>query len=72
MKRKKVKSSNIKAIGYDEETKTLEVEFHNGGIYQYNPIDKVGYKLLMKAKSIGAFFHHNIRHKKGIECNRVE
>ena len=31
----KVESSNVEAIGYDKESETLQVEFKNGGIYQY-------------------------------------
>jgi len=32
---KAVKSSNVSAVGYDEENKTLQVKFRSGGIYQY-------------------------------------
>ncbi len=35
MDRIRVSSSNVASVGYDESTSTLEVEFHNGGIYQY-------------------------------------
>ena len=35
MNRKPVRSSNISSIGYDSESKTLEIEFHSGGVYQY-------------------------------------
>ncbi len=29
-----VQSSDINSIGYDEINKTLEIEFHSGGVYQ--------------------------------------
>ena len=35
MKRQHVESSNIESIGYDERSQTLEIEFLNGGVYQY-------------------------------------
>lgn len=35
MERISVSSSNIKSIGYDQETETLEIEFNSKHIYQY-------------------------------------
>ncbi|TBX34681.1 KTSC domain-containing protein, partial [Rahnella victoriana] len=35
MQRVNVVSSNILSIGYDPNTDTLEIEFLNGGIYEY-------------------------------------
>ena len=35
MERDSVVSSNIEAIGYDERSRTLEVCFKNGRVYQY-------------------------------------
>ena len=35
MNKQNVTSSNVKAIGYDDRTQTLEVEFLNGRVYQY-------------------------------------
>ena len=35
MDRIQVRSSNIRSIGYDQKTQTLEVEFLKGGVYQY-------------------------------------
>ena len=32
MERQPVKSTNVKAVGYDEEQKVLEVEFKSGGV----------------------------------------
>lgn len=33
MNRVPVSSSNLRAVGYDPNTRTLEVEFLNGGLY---------------------------------------
>ena len=35
MDRNQVASSNIRSIGYDMQTQTLEVEFLSGWVYQY-------------------------------------
>ena len=37
MERQEVDSSNIDAVGYDETTQTLEIEFRNG-VYQYEDV----------------------------------
>ena len=36
MARKKVSSSKIRAIGYDQSTQILEVEFNSGSVMQYS------------------------------------
>jgi hypothetical protein len=40
MERHSVTSSNVKSIGYDASSSTLEVEFNSGGIYQYYSVPK--------------------------------
>ena len=40
MIRKSVTSSDIRSIGYDDETRILEIEFHSGGIYQYYSVPR--------------------------------
>ncbi len=61
MKRKKVDSSNLASVGYDEEKQTLEIEFNHGGVYQYFDVPKEEYEALMNADSLGSYFYHNIR-----------
>ena len=61
MERQPVTSSNIKSIGYDVATSTLEVEFHNGGVYQYSGVPESVYVGLMQAASHGSYFHQHIR-----------
>ena len=34
MERNYVESSNLKSVGYDVNSSTLEVEFHNGAVWQ--------------------------------------
>lgn len=56
-----VRSSNIRAIGYEPETRTLEVEFHSGGVYRYSGVPESVYQGLMHSASKGSFFHHHIK-----------
>ena len=63
MERTPVKSSNIASIGYDVNTSTMEVEFRNGGIYQYPGVTTIQRDQMLKAPSIGTHFHKFIRPK---------
>ncbi|PIR86968.1 MAG: KTSC domain-containing protein [Candidatus Harrisonbacteria bacterium CG10_big_fil_rev_8_21_14_0_10_49_15] len=61
MRRKDVKSSDIRSIGYDESLQILEVEFKRGSVYQYVNVPKHVYAALMKAPSVGSYFNTQIR-----------
>jgi len=61
MERHPVQSSNIVSIGYDIGSETLEVEFKDGGIYQYIGVPHHLYEQFSAAPSIGQFFHYNIK-----------
>ena len=63
MERKIVKSSNVKSVGYDPEKRLLEVEFANGGVYQYEDVDQRAYEETLDAKSIGSYIHAHIKSK---------
>lgn len=54
MNRTPVSSSNLKSVGYDESSKTLEVEFLNGTVYQYSGVPASVYQGLMSASSTEA------------------
>lgn len=58
-----VESSQVKAIGYDEETKTLAVVFTRGtgAIYHYPDVEPEMHKAFMTSESIGNFFGKNIK-----------
>ena len=58
---KSVKSSQIKSVGYDQDSSTLYVEFSNGVIYQYYGISPDRHYLMMGAESIGKYFRDKIR-----------
>lgn len=61
MNRVSVSSSNLASVGYDPETQTLEIEFHDGGIYQYFGVPLHVHRGLMSAGSHGKYFHANIK-----------
>jgi tyrosyl-tRNA synthetase len=56
IERNLVDSSNIKSIGYDSNSKTLEVEFQSGAVYQYYDVPENIYAELMNTNSYGGFF----------------
>lgn len=61
IKMQKVSSSNLDAIGYDPETKTLRVAFRNGSVYTYEDVDAEKHQALMKADSVGAHLNAHIK-----------
>lgn len=72
MKRQKIDgSSNIAEIGYNPEKMKLQVKFHNGSIYNYYPVTKDGYDLLMQSKSKGSFLNKNFIKNELLTCKRV-
>jgi hypothetical protein len=48
-------------VGYDSGDRVLEVEFHNGGIYQYFGVPAHVYSSLMRAASHGSYLHSHIK-----------
>lgn len=61
MERTHVISRNLYAVGYDETTFTLEIEFNSGATYQYYGVPASVYRGLMFAGSKGQYFDHRIR-----------
>lgn len=61
MNRVRVQSTNLKSVGYDAETKTLEIEFHTGDVYQYFNVPAVVHRDLLHASSIGQYFAYFIK-----------
>ncbi|EIJ41893.1 hypothetical protein BegalDRAFT_0989 [Beggiatoa alba B18LD] len=61
MERQLVKSSAIHSVGYDINTEILEVELHDGSLYEYYKVSKRVYDDLMRASSKGEFFNEYIR-----------
>ncbi len=61
MNRDPVQSSNLKSVGYDSDTKILEIEFHDGGIYQYFDVPEDIHQGLISALSKGKYHHEFIK-----------
>ena len=61
MERQSVSSSNLRSIGYDHSSSTLEVEFNNGSIYQYFDVPQHIYSEIMSAGSHGQYLAQNIK-----------
>lgn len=60
-----VKSSNIKAVGYDAEARTLTVQFKDGAQHRYEDVSAEKHAGLMgegtPGHSIGKYFHAHIK-----------
>ena len=67
IKRTQISSANIASIGYDKDSTILEVEFHNGGIYQYFDVPEKVYLELIQAPSHGAYFMHEVKDRFNFE-----
>lgn len=65
MNRTPVKSSQIKAIGHNPKTNTLEVEFPDGSLYSYANFTKEHHEAFMASPSLGSHFIKTI--KAGVE-----
>lgn len=61
MDRQLVASSSVAAIGYDEGSATLEVQFLDGAVYQYFNVGNELHTQLMAAPSKGQFVNAYIR-----------
>ena len=60
MERKRVNSSRLRSIGYDEKTMVLEVEFSNGQVYQYSRVYPEVHRRFMAAPNPTAFYDDRI------------
>lgn len=59
-----VQSSQISAVGYHPETKTLAVQFARGSgvTYHYPGVEPETHQAFLKAESIGTFFGKHVKH----------
>jgi hypothetical protein len=69
MEREMVASSTVLSVGYDLPSETLEVEFKNGGLYQYYNVPEAIYQQFMASDSKGKFLHVYV--KNAYPCSRV-
>jgi hypothetical protein len=60
MERKKVNSSSIRSVGYDERSRVLEVEFSDGKVIQYSGVSAEIQRRFLSAPSMVSYFRDNI------------
>ncbi len=58
--RKPLKSSKLRAAGYDERSRVMEIEFVNGDIFEYKGVSPETYRQLMASPSPNSFFEDKI------------
>lgn len=64
IKMQPVESSNLKAIGYNPNTKELFVEMkNNNALYKYQDVSLETYQNFFESNSKGSFFAKEIRNK---------
>ena len=64
MQRRTVQSSALSSVGYDPDTRILELEFReNGGVWQYFGFPLSAYNKFINSESLGHFFVTRIKGK---------
>jgi KTSC domain len=61
VERQPVKSRILRSVGYDENTKILEIGFQSGLVYQYSGVPQKVYTDLMRSSEIGKYFSDKVR-----------
>jgi hypothetical protein len=60
--RQPVTSTNVSSLGYDPTGRRLQVEFHNGSVYEYTGVSAETYReLTAPGVSVGSTYNHLIR-----------
>ena len=60
MERKKVNSSNIRTVGYETHSQTLEVELSDGTIWEYSRVPSEVHRRFMAAPTMISYYRDNI------------
>ena len=60
MERRRVSSSKIRSVGYDDRTRTLEVEHTDGSVYQYTGVSPEVHRRMMADPSIASFYQDRV------------
>jgi hypothetical protein len=61
MRRYRIESSVLRGVGYDEASRTLELEFVSGAVYDYEGVPPEEALALLEAESRGKYFDDHIR-----------
>ena len=60
VERKRINSSKIRSVGYDERNQVLEIEFTNGQVLQYLRVSHETHRRLVASPNAAAYFEDNI------------
>jgi len=60
IERQLVASGAIRSVGYDQPSRTLEVEFRNGRIYQYEGVAPETHAWLLRIDNKGGFLNRMV------------
>lgn len=61
MERTYISSTSVVSIGYDPALQVLEIEYHQGNVYQYQGVPQDVFDQLMGSPSKGAFINDQIK-----------
>jgi len=61
IKMTEVQSSNLAAVGYDDDSETLYVRFKGNRLYAFYGVSRADYEGLLAAESKGRYFAREIR-----------
>lgn len=56
-----VQSSNVEAVGYDDQSEIAYVRFLNGSLYIYKGVPQWDFDGLLDAPSVGSYLHRNYK-----------
>ena len=57
---KRLSSGNLRAAGYDEKNRLLQVEFSNGQVMEYRGVSAEMARRLLSSSSAASYFRDNI------------
>ena len=60
MERRRVNSSRLRSVGYDEKNQLLEVELSNGQVWQYSKVSPEVYRRFMAAPNPTTYYDDKI------------
>jgi hypothetical protein len=61
MRRVALSSTTVVSAGYDEGSRTMEIEFTGGAVYRYDDVPREVFDGLLAAESVGRFFNERVR-----------
>jgi len=60
MEMKKISSGNLRAVGYDERNRTMDVQLADGSVLQYSGVSPDFHRRFVGASSPWSFYRDNV------------